>query len=429
MRMRASTTRGSSSPRRWRHAKRARDIRTRTRFEGAVRDGGVWRATLVDDRRERASEVRAKAIVNAAGPWVARVLDTIGAAPASARVRHVKGSHIVVPEDPRRGPRLHPAERGQSHRLRHSLPGTLFADRHDRRAGRTPTSDPRSRRDEETDYLIELVNRYLERPLARDDVVWTYSGVRPLYDDGESDPAAVTRDYVLKVDAGADGAAAAGAVRVRRQADDVSQARRGGAERSATATSPGCRGAWTARDVLPGGDLAGRRSQGLRRRARARAIQRFRQRCVADLVKRHGTRATAVLGDAKSPPISAATFADNLTEREVDYMLPARMGAQRRRHPVAAHEVRPRRDGGAARRAGRAPGRMTSMSTRATPDPHRERLPVLRRERRDARGLCARGTRARRAARARARGARLRRRQRRPDERGGERGARAKAAR
>ena len=55
--------------------------------------------------------------------------------------------------------------------------------------------------DDEIDYLLELVNSYLAKPLTRADVVWTYSGVRPLHDDGSTDPAAVTRDYVFKVDA------------------------------------------------------------------------------------------------------------------------------------------------------------------------------------------------------------------------------------
>jgi|SRR5688572_12416077 len=302
-------------------------IRTRVRFEGAVRDGGLWRAKLVDVQGS-ASEIRARAIVNAAGPWVARVLGTIGAAPASARVRHVKGSHIVVP-------RIHAEDhayilQNADNRIvftipyqgRYTLIGTTdvpIDGSVDSPANDTPDNFERPRiSDAETDYLIDLVNRYLERPIARTDVVWTYSGVRPLYDDGESDPAAVTRDYVLKVDAGVDSKDApvlsvygGKLTTYRKLAEAVMNDLR--------PFFDGMSGAWTARDVLPGGDLP-------RRDRKAYVDELVAHRpslplpAVADLVKRHGTRASTVIGDAKSAADLGRAFADNLTEREVEYM-------------------------------------------------------------------------------------------------------------
>ncbi len=295
---------------------RGADIRTRTRFEGAVREDGSWRATLVDDRGN-ATDVRARAIANAAGPWVARVLGTIGVTPASAAVRHVKGSHIVVP-------RIHAEDhayllQSADQRIvfvipylgRYSLIGTTDVPVDD---FERPNISP-----EETDYLIGLVNRYLDRPLSRDDVAWTYSGVRPLYDDGESDPTAVTRDYVLKVDAGANhgqppvlSVYGGTLTTYRRLAEAVLEDLR--------PHFAGLPGAWTARDVLPGGDLPNRD----RAAYAAGLAQRYRslpQTLVHDLVKRHGTRAAAVLGDARLPADLGREFAENLTECEVDYLL------------------------------------------------------------------------------------------------------------
>jgi glycerol-3-phosphate dehydrogenase len=292
------------------------DIRTRTRFERAVRDAGTWRASLVDEHGN-AGEVRARAIVNAAGPWVARVLDTIDAAPPSAGVRHVRGSHIVVP-------RIHAEDhayilQNADKRIvfvipfqdRYSLIGTtnVQVDAYER-----PEISP-----EEIAYLLELVNRYLERPLALDDVVWTYSGVRPLYDDGETDPAEVTRDYVLKVDSGADGAQSpvlsvyGGKLTTYRKLAEAALA-------ELRPFFPGLPDAWTARDVLPGGDLPNRDRKAYVAELAAR-YPLLPATLLTDLVKRHGTRTPAVLGDGKSPAHLGREFTDNLTEREVDYML------------------------------------------------------------------------------------------------------------
>ena len=125
------------------------------------------------------------------------MLDSVSAAPSREKVRHVKGSHIVVP-------RVHPEEHAYilqnadkrigfiiPYQEHYSLIGTtdIPVDEYERPAIS----------DDEIDYLLELVNSYLATPLTRADVVWSFSGVRPLYDDGSSDPAAITRDYVFKV--------------------------------------------------------------------------------------------------------------------------------------------------------------------------------------------------------------------------------------
>ena len=291
------------------------DIRTRTRFERAVRDAGVWRATLADERGAT-SEVRARAIVNAGGPWVAPVLDAIDTPPASARVRHVKGSHIVVP-------RIHAED--HAYILQNADNRIVFAIPYQRRYTLIGTTDipvedyerPQIS-GEETDYLVELVNRYLAKPVSRDDIVWTYSGVRPLYDDGESNPAAVTRDYVLKLDAGTDGAQPpvlsiyGGKLTTYRKLAEA-------AVRELRPHFPTMRGEWTAREPLAGGDLP-ERDRAATIAGVARRYAALPEPLVADLVKRHGALAERVLGDARAPADLGRTFAEHLTEREVDYM-------------------------------------------------------------------------------------------------------------
>ena len=291
------------------------DVRTGTRFERAVRDSGLWRATLADAAGKR-SEVRARAIVNAGGPWVARVLDTIDATPTTARVRHVKGSHIVVP-------RIHAED--HAYILQNADNRIVFAIPYQRRYTLIGTTDiPVDDYEhpeisgQEVDYLIELVNRYLAKPVTRADVVWTYSGVRPLYDDGEANPAAVTRDYVLKLDAGEDGAKPpvlsiyGGKLTTYRKLAEA-------AVGELRPHFPAMRGEWTAKDVLPGGDLPSRdlaayvADLGARHRALPAPL-------LTDLAKRHGTLAERIIGDARSLADFGRAFAEQLTEREVDYM-------------------------------------------------------------------------------------------------------------
>ena len=290
-------------------------IRTRTRFERATRDGDSWRATLTDERGTT-TEVRARAIVNAGGPWVARVLETIAAAPPKASVRHVKGSHIVVP-------RVH--DQDHAYILQNADRRIVFVIPYQHDYSLIGTTDvvvseyehPQISPDE-TDYLLELVNRYLASPLSREDVVWSYSGVRPLYDDGESDPAAITRDYVLKVDAAPGDVAPVlsvygGKLTTYRKLAEA-------ALEELAPFFPSMRGAWTADDVLPGGEIP----DGDRERYIAAIAQRhagISQPVLADLVKRHGTRCGIVLGDAKSDADLGRRFAGTLTEREAAYMV------------------------------------------------------------------------------------------------------------
>jgi glycerol-3-phosphate dehydrogenase len=288
------------------------EIRVRTKLVGAERAQGLWRATLVDADGVR-SEVAGRAIANVGGPWVKVIRDTLGTAPSNDNVRHVKGSHIVVP-------RVH----GEPHAyiLQNKDNRIVFVIPFEGRYSLIGTTDvpvtefehPEISKDE-VRYLLDLANTYLAAPLAEKDVVWTFSGIRPLYDDGQSDPSAITRDYVLKLDnAGPPLLSVYGGkiTTYRKLAEHVLD--------ELKPYLPSMKPAWTLSTVLPGGDLP---AGGID--AWIAEVQRQHARLPAEIVhgvaRRHGSLAPAVLGDAIVPADLGRDFGNGLTEREVDYMV------------------------------------------------------------------------------------------------------------
>ncbi|HYD37097.1 MAG TPA: glycerol-3-phosphate dehydrogenase [Allosphingosinicella sp.] len=174
-------------------AEHGAEIAVRTELVSARREGGVWRAELSGGRT-----VEARAIVNAAGPWVAEVLNHRLAETSESRVRLVKGSHIVVPA-------LWRGE--QAYILQQPDGRVVFALPFQGAFTLIGTTDIPVERPEdaaitadEIRYLCEAADRYFIRQLVPGDVVWSYSGVRALHDDGSADAKAVTRDYRLELD-------------------------------------------------------------------------------------------------------------------------------------------------------------------------------------------------------------------------------------
>ena len=295
------------------------DIRVRTRFAGARReaapDGHRWRATLVERDGGRTEEVTAKVIVNVSGPWVKVVRDTVSATPSRENVRHVKGSHIVVP-------RVHPEDhayilQNADKRIVFVIP---FADKYSL-IGTTDVPVDEFEHPEisesEVDYLLQLANTYLATPLAKSDVVWTFSGIRPLYDDGQSDPSAITRDYVLKQDGAETGAPLLSVyggkiTTYRKLAEHVLEQLR--------SALPEMGPAWTRDATLPGGDLP---AGGIA--AWVAEMQRRYPGLPADLVRgvarRHGSLALKVLGEAKLGADLGEDFGNGLTAREIEYFV------------------------------------------------------------------------------------------------------------
>ncbi|HLX79410.1 MAG TPA: glycerol-3-phosphate dehydrogenase [Burkholderiales bacterium] len=288
---------------------RARGVRVLTRTEclKAKRDAGRWQAGL-----SNGEQVSAKAIVNAAGPWVKAVLNGHLSQPSRDEVRLVKGSHIVLP-------RLYEGEhafilQNDDRRVIFMIPygdlHTLVGTTDIPVAGEyaQPEADA-----EEVDYMCRAVNRYLARPARPEDVVWKYSGVRPLYDDGTADPSAVTRDYTLRVD---DDAGTAPVLSVfggkittyRRLAEQAME--------KLAPYFPGIKPAWTHHTPLSGSDFGGVP------RVEARdaffgSHSHIPEATLRPIFRRHGTNAQAVVGDGDLGEDLGA----GLTEREVRYFV------------------------------------------------------------------------------------------------------------
>jgi glycerol-3-phosphate dehydrogenase len=181
-------------------ADRGATIRTLAKVVGARRDGGLWVVDVEDMLTGEVETVRARLLVNAAGPWIDKVLAHAMGQNDAHNVRLVQGSHIVVPrkhQDPRayffqnRDGRIIFAI---PYEADYTLIGTTDRD-YDGDPGEVRISDA------EIDYLCAAASEYFAEPVRRDDIVWTYAAVRPLYDDGASKAQEATRDYVLKADA------------------------------------------------------------------------------------------------------------------------------------------------------------------------------------------------------------------------------------
>jgi glycerol-3-phosphate dehydrogenase len=297
------------------HALGAR-VLTRARFLTAERQDGLWVARLQDLASGRMLEERARALVNASGPWVDDVLRNGLRRNAPARIRLVRGSHIVVRKlfDHDRAYILQNADK----RIVFAIPyednftliGTTDVD-HDGPAGAAVCTPA------ESDYLRGAVADYFARPVRPEDVVWTYSGVRPLYDDGASSATAATRDYVLQVE---DEAGRAPLLNVF--GGKITTYRRL-AEHALVKLQPffpAMRAPWTAGVALPGGDFP---VQGVRA-----LIDGLRsdfpfvdEPWARRLVRAYGSEAALLLEEAKRPEDLGRHFGSNLTEAEVSWLM------------------------------------------------------------------------------------------------------------
>jgi len=295
------------------------DVRVHTALVSARREqdgaGPFWRATLRDDAGAT-SEATAKVLVNAAGNCVKRVREAINGAPSKESIRHIKGSHIVVP-------RVH--EGTHAYILQNADKRIVFIIPYQDRYSLIGTTDVAvdgyeepAISEQEVDYLLDLANTYLAQPLARSDVVWTYSGVRPLYDDGSADPSSITRDYVFKLDTDDGRGAAALSIyggkitTYRKLAEHALQ--------DLAPHLPSMPARWTANAVLPGGDLPPGGFGELLGELTGR-YSRLPGEVVRGLAHRHGTAAMSILGDAMAPSDLGEDFGQGLTAAEIDYLV------------------------------------------------------------------------------------------------------------
>ncbi|QYX56765.1 glycerol-3-phosphate dehydrogenase [Roseovarius sp. SCSIO 43702] len=294
---------------------RGAEILTRTRVTEARRDGELWRVTLTDSDTGLTRELRARALVNAGGPWVAEVIRDVAHQTPREAVRLVRGSHIVVnriTEDDRAY-----FFQGSDGRIIFAIPyeqeftliGTTDADHPD------PDTKPEISA-AERDYLIDFANGYLEHEITRDDIVWTYSGVRPLYDDGSKSPTAATRDYVLSLNT--DGPAPllnifGGKITTYRRLAEAALA-------ELAPFFPAMAGDWTAGMSLPGGDFAVEKADELCAQL-GRDYPFLGHDHALRLFRCHGTEAWDILGQARSHDDLGRAFGAGLSEAELRWLM------------------------------------------------------------------------------------------------------------
>ncbi|WP_273500027.1 glycerol-3-phosphate dehydrogenase [Paracoccus sphaerophysae] len=294
-------------------AARGADIITRARVTEARREDGMWRVRLADGR-----SFAARVLVNAAGPWVGDVIRDVAHLSSRERIRLVRGSHVVTR-------RLFDHDKayffqGGDGRIMFAIPyerdftllGTTDVD-HPGPPGSAECTPA------EVDYLCRFASTYLRKPVTPDQVVWTYSGVRPLYDDGASSATAATRDYVLSLDTGETGADApclnvfGGKITTYRRLAEAALTK-------LSPHAPGAGPAWTAGAPLPGGDFAVDGVPELV--ARLRADHPFlTDEWAGRLVRAYGTQAADMLAGATSAADLGRDFGATLTQTELNWMV------------------------------------------------------------------------------------------------------------
>ena len=291
-------------------------IMTHTKVVSTERVDDVWHITTEDQTTKETELTVARVLVNASGPWAEDIVRNKAQINSSERVHLVRGSHIVTKK-------LFDHDKsyffqGEDGRIIFAIPyetdftliGTTDADHAD--ASIKPECS-----EAEADYLRAFAANYFEHPITKDEVVWSYSGVRPLYDDGASSATAATRDYVLKLNQDAGGAPLlnifGGKITTYRKLAEAALAK-------ITPFFPEAGPNWTAGVSLPGGDFPvdGVKTliDGLRQDYPF--VDEFWAR---RLVRAYGTEARLILADAKSPEDMGKGFAATLTQREIVWLM------------------------------------------------------------------------------------------------------------
>lgn len=288
------------------------EIRTRTKVMTARRDGNEWSVDIAAG--DKTETVRAKALINAAGPWVSQVLGQVVGHNDPAKIRMVKGSHLVVDK-------LYDHDRcyifqNADGRICFAIPyehnytliGTTDED-HKGDPGKPEITD------EEVDYMLSAASEYFKKPVTRAQLKWAYSGIRPLYDDGASKAQEATRDYVLKLDK-PEGQVPMLSVfggkitTARKLAESVMD--------EIKPFFPQMKGKWTAGSKLPGGDIAHDAVEN-----HIAELQRkysfLKPANVVRLFRAYGTEVEGILGEARFAADLGEAIGP-LTAKEIDHL-------------------------------------------------------------------------------------------------------------
>ncbi|WP_445680789.1 glycerol-3-phosphate dehydrogenase [Radicibacter daui] len=297
-------------------AARGAEIAVRTRVTSARREGALWRVSVRDLVSGEERQVMARALINAAGPWVSKVISETVGSNSAEKVRLVKGSHIVTKKL---------FDHDRCYIFQNADGRIIFAIPYEQDFTLIGTTDvdfgsePGMAKitDAEVDYLLAAAGEYFVQPLGRSDVVWTYSGVRPLYDDGASKAQAATRDYVLKLEGGEGEAPLlnifGGKITTYRRL----------AEHALEKLAPALAGMgkpWTVGGTLPGGDFAPGDAGKLAGNLRARHPY-LTDRHAARLVRHYGTGAARMLEGVTGAEGLGRLFGADLYEVEAAWLL------------------------------------------------------------------------------------------------------------
>ncbi len=291
-------------------------IQTRTACTAARRKDGLWEIETTDAVTGLGSTVKARALVNTAGPWVNDVIGRVAGLNSTRNVRLVKGSHIIVPKF---------WEGRQAYLVQNPDKRVIFINPYEGDMALIGTTDiayegkPEDVAIEqsEIDYLVKSVNRYFKRQLSAADVVQSFSGVRPLYDDNADNPSAVTRDYIFEVDA-VNGKAPllsvfGGKITTFRKLSEH-------ALEKLRPFFPDMKKGWTAKASLPGGDMPGADFELFLGDLHSR-YPWLTESLAKHYGRLYGTRIHELLANAASPADLGVQYGPHLYAREAEFLL------------------------------------------------------------------------------------------------------------
>ena len=288
-------------------------IFTRHECIGAERQQNLWQLKIEDKQTDTVSQVRCKALVNAAGPWVERFFDNQLQLTSPRKIRLVKGSHLVV-NKMYQGDHAYILQNSDNRIVfvipylgKYSVIGTTDVDYQ---------GDPSKVHidDEETRYLCDIVNQHFSNKISPENVISSWSGVRPLCEDESSSAQAVTRDYTIELDDEFDNAPLlsvfGGKLTTYRKLGEA-------AVEHLAPYFPAIQSGWTKNAILPGGDFRSRESLHLELIHKYHWLE---DSLASRWVRSYGTSAYQLLQDKSSMEQLGKHFGHGLYQAEVDYL-------------------------------------------------------------------------------------------------------------
>lgn len=290
------------------------EVKNYCAVEKAERIGDIWQVTLRDIQTNETIVRQCKALVNAAGPWVKSFITDKLEQASPYGIRLIKGSHIIVPK-------IH--DEPQAYILQNEDNRIVFVIPYMEKYSLIGTTDveysgdPREIciEEDEIHYLIDIVNKHFVTQLQRDDVVGSYSGVRPLCDDESDSPQAITRDYTISLEQSHDEAPLlsifGGKLTTYRKLAEASL-------KQLSPFFPEMKPEWTKESYLPGAENYQLPSQLSQLQASCPFLT---EATLERYCRQYGTRANLMLQDAQSISALGHHFGAGLYQLEIDYLV------------------------------------------------------------------------------------------------------------